>query len=84
MCVCVYLVVAEHHVTQAQVTLCDVILADEELGSVGAELHVFLPAHVPELPQHCLQLVTHTLHVSHLSRVCVEPAGGSRVERVFT
>lgn len=71
VCVCVYLVVAGHHVTQAQVTLCDVISAGEESGSVGAELHVFPPAHVPELPQHRLQLVTHTFHLSHLSGVSV-------------
>lgn len=60
MCVFVYLVVASHHVTQAEVVLRDVISAGAELSSVGAELHVSLPDHIPELPQHRLQLVTPT------------------------
>lgn len=59
VCVCVYLVVAGHHMTQAQVGLCDVISAGEESSSEGAELHVCLPAHTPELPQRRLQLDTH-------------------------
>lgn len=55
-----YLVVAGHHVTQAQVAMCDVISTGEESSSVGVELHISLPAHTPELPEHPLKLDIHT------------------------
>lgn len=60
MCEGVYLVVAGHHVTQAEVALSDVISAGVESSSLGRELHICPPAHIPELPQHGLQLDTHT------------------------